>query len=159
MKNGLVPDYLSSLVPDTVGEVTRMNLRNNANVSNIRGRTAQYTHSFLPSTIDSWNALPNEAKEITTLDLFRSYNINKPVPNPLFYYGSRRAQVLHSRLRSDCSGLNQQLFSQNIIPSPLCTCGSIESTSHYLLICPNFTDIRAVLFISISHIVDVSLKV
>ena len=135
-----------------------MNLRNHSNVSNVRGRTAQYTHSFLPSTIDSWNALPNEAKEITTLDSFKSYlNIDKPVTNPLFYHGSRRAQVLHSRLRTDCSGLNHQLFPKNIIPSPLCTCGSIESTSHYLLICPNFTDIRAELFRSVSHIVDISL--
>ena len=53
--------------------------------------------------------------------------------------------MLHSRLRTKCSSLNQHLFKCNIVPSPLCTCGAIESVSHYFLECQRFTHQREVL--------------
>ena len=41
-----------------------------------------------------------------------------------------------------CSALNQHLFLCNLIDSPLCTCGKIESASHFLLYCPNYISLR-----------------
>ena len=35
-----------------------------------------------------------------------------------------------------CSSLNPHLYSKNIVDSPLCQCGAIETTKHYLLYCP-----------------------
>ena len=35
-----------------------------------------------------------------------------------------------------CSSLNQHLYSKNIVDSPLCQCGAIETTEHHLLHCP-----------------------
>jgi hypothetical protein len=32
--------------------------------------------------------------------------------------------------------LNQHFYSKNIVDSPLCQCGAIETTEHYLLYCP-----------------------
>jgi hypothetical protein len=49
-----------------------------------------------------------------------------------YYTGSRLGQILHSRLRMQCSSLNQHLYRKNIVDSPNCICGSTQSTTHYL---------------------------
>ena len=58
MYNNLTPDYFSSLVPSSVNEVSRYNLRNANDVQTINARTALYFNSFLPPVIREWNAIP-----------------------------------------------------------------------------------------------------
>ena len=55
--------------------------------------------------------------------------------SPYYYIGKRLGQILHSRLCMHCSSLNQHLYSKNIVDFPLCQCGAIETTEHYLLYC------------------------
>ena len=62
---------------------------------------------------------------------------------PSFYNcGTRRNQILHTRLRLGCSSLHDHLFSRNLIPTRYCDCGLIETTQHYLLHCNKYTQIR-----------------
>ena len=49
------------------------------------------------------------------------------------------------------SSLNQHLFSKNIVDSPLCDCGLIEDTTHYLLNCTRYNNIRQQMFNSVSR--------
>ena len=63
----------------------------------------------------------------------------------LFYQGHRAPAIQHARLRMHCSSLKEHLYSKNIINSPLCLCGGIENTTHYLLFCPLFNVQRTVL--------------
>ena len=159
MVSNQVPDYLSSLVPETVGQASQLNLRNSNDFRNVGGRTVQYSRSFIPSVINAWNALPEEVKHADSIDSFKfCLNRGKPRPNQLYYYGERRLQVLHARLRTDCSSLNQHLLSRNIVDSPLCQCGVNETTKHYLFICPLFSVQRQVLFDSVTFITNWSLK-
>ena len=59
--------------------------------------------------------------------------------NPHFVYvGSRLGHIFHARIRMGCSALNSDLFRKNIVNSPRCTCGAIETPTHYLLNCPNY---------------------
>ena len=59
---------------------------------------------------------------------------------PFYYYtGSHLGQILHSRLRMQCSSLNQHLYRKNIVDSPNCICGLTESTTHYLFHCRRYT--------------------
>ena len=51
MFNNLSPEYLSSLIPSTVNNIPRYNLRNARNIQTIDSRTTQYFNSFLASTI------------------------------------------------------------------------------------------------------------
>ena len=51
MYNNLTPDYLSSLVPSSVNEVSHYNLRNANDVQTNNARTSLYFNSFLPSLI------------------------------------------------------------------------------------------------------------
>ena len=57
MQNYLVPDYLSSLVPPTVGSTAVYNLRNDSDLRTISANSQLYYNSFLPSVTRSWNEL------------------------------------------------------------------------------------------------------
>ena len=46
MFNNLSPEYLSSLIPPTVNNISRYNLRNAHNIQNLDSRTTQYFNSF-----------------------------------------------------------------------------------------------------------------
>ena len=59
MYNNLTPDYLSSLVPSSVNEVSHYNLRNANDVQTINARTALYFNSFLLSVIRQWINIPD----------------------------------------------------------------------------------------------------
>ena len=116
-------------------------------------------NSFLPSTISVWNSLPDEAKLVDNISDFKmALDINKPRSNPLFYYGKRRQQVLHTRLRTNCSSLNKHLYDRNLVISPLCQCGKIEDTTHFFLICPLHANLRLTLVRTIEQYTDISLR-
>ena len=137
MMNSFTPSYLTSLVPQPVSNLSRYNLRNSTDLQSINARTKQYYHSFLPSAVRAWNNLPVETKQSASLQCFKNYlkkNTQTQVPKH-YYIGSRRAQILHTRLRTNCSSLNLHLFLKNITESPLCRCGSIENTEHFFLYC------------------------
>ena len=62
MQHDLVPNYLWSLVPLSVSELSRYNLRNANDKSTIYCRTQQYYKTFLPSVVGDWNGLPEKVK-------------------------------------------------------------------------------------------------
>ena len=85
-----------------------------------------YYNSFLPSTVRAWNNVNDEAKQSNSVNTFKCFlNKDKTRIPKHFYVGSRKAQVLHTRLRTNCSSLNLDLFLKNISDSPLCRCGSV----------------------------------
>ena len=49
---------------------------------------------------------------------------------------------LNKYIRNKCSSLKHHLFLKNIVDSPLCTCGSVESTQQFFLECPLYNQIR-----------------
>ena len=79
-------------------------------------------------------------------------------PSP-FHIGNRIGQVYHSRLRTNCSSLNSRLFSKIIIDSPLCICGVIEDTRHYLFVCTRYLDLRQELSNAVSATCEPTLNV
>ena len=138
MYNNLTPDYLSSLVLSSVNEVSHYQLRNANDVQTINARTALYFNSFLPSVIRQWTNIPDTDKYVGSVDSFkRQISRNKtPVPK-YFYTGSRKLQILHTRLRTGCSSLNYDLFVKSISDIPLCSCigGDVENAEHFFLSC------------------------
>ncbi|MCG8046493.1 MAG: hypothetical protein N0E48_12760, partial [Candidatus Thiodiazotropha endolucinida] len=144
MENNLTPLYLTELIPPRVGDVSAYSLRNSDHYLAINAKTSSYANSFLPSTIRTWNALPNSTKNANSLTSFkRLLTINTPKIPEYFFSGDRIPQILHTRLRTECSALNQHLFRRNLIPSPNCTCGNVESNKHFLLECERFRLTRA----------------
>ena len=98
---------------------------------------------FFPSAIRAWNSLPEEIKQTPSVASFK-YRLNRNNQSPPKYFnaGSRVGQILHSRLRMECSSLNSHLYRRNIVESPFCTCGSFESPYHFLFVCPKYGETR-----------------
>ena len=78
-----------------------------------------------------------------------------------FYTGSRQLQILHTRLRTGCSSLNNDLFLKNIVDSPLCACmsGDIENAEHYFLKCRRYDEYRLELYREVTQYSEVTLNV
>ena len=64
-------------------------------------------------------------------------------------------QILHARFRMRSSSLNEHLYIKNIIDSPNCFCGEIESTHHYLFKCPKYTRQRNSLFRKLLQLLNI----
>ena len=107
MSHNLTSLYLSSLVPQSVSNISRYSLRNSNDLQTIDARTTLYYNSFLPSTVRAWNNVHEEAKQSDSFNTFK-YFLNKDkmcIPKH-FYVVSRKTQVLCTRLRTNCSSLN-----------------------------------------------------
>ena len=145
--NGLTPQYLQSLIPQRVQNISRYQLRNMSNFNVPPARTVTHANSFLPSTLRDWNSLDLIVRNSPTLNSFkrqlnRTRNEN---PYPKYFdivHTSRFCQIYHSRLRLECSSLKYHLYSKNIVQESRCSCGAIETTSHYLLSCDLYRNQR-----------------
>ena len=159
MSNNSTPEYMSSLVPRLVNETTRYSLRNANNIRPVQTRTQLYSNSFLPSVITEWNKLSEDVRASPSLSSFKS-SISSKNKVPAYYFsGHRKGQILHTRLRTNCSGLKLCLFQKNIVDSPLCTCGEVESTDHFMLRCRNYQLLRNELLDTIRSMCTVSTEI
>ena len=143
MTNDLTPTYLTSLIPSTVENTSAYNLRDSQNIRPLLTRTQLYYKSFLPSCIREWNEIPLNIPNSTSLLSFKQQLNKNNIKVPVYYSsGNRLLQIHHTRLRTKCSSLNQHLHSKNIINDPSCACGSVETTNHFLLECPQYIQAR-----------------
>ena len=113
MYSNISPSYLSALVPPSISDISSYNLRNANNLQTVETRTRQYYNSFLPSVIREWNGLSEETRNASSVSVFKSHldqNVIVPQIPKYFYICDRRLQMLHTRLRTNCSALNQDLF-------------------------------------------------
>lgn len=138
MVHQITPEYLSKLVPPTIGETHNYGTRNSKNLTSILCKTNFYMNSFLPSAVSSWNQLPLNIGQNQSITNLKSHLNPKSLNKPPRYYstGTRLGQIYHTRPRLGCCSLHQDLYRKHIVPSPLCTCGQIENTIHYFLECP-----------------------
>ena len=116
---------MSLLVPPRVGDMFSYSLRNSDQYKTIDTKSQLYYNSFLPSVVHEGNALDNVPQSCPSVPLFkRSISNRQVVPNH-YFTGSRIEQILHARLRTNCSCLNYTLFSKNIIQNKFFGCGEI----------------------------------
>ena len=85
MKNSIPPNYLSSLVPQSIETITHYSLRDATNIRQPLTRTQLYYNSFMPSSIRLWDDLPSEMTESNTYTNFK-YQLNKNTRKPPKYY-------------------------------------------------------------------------
>ena len=154
MNHGLSPLYLSNLLLLHVGELSAYRLQNAENYVGIYANTRAYADSFLPSTLQAWNNLPEAVRSADTLAAFKHVlTLDTPNPKVPTYYecGDRLDQISHTRLRTECSSLNQHLFRRNLVQNPYCLCGEIEDNKHFLLTFPRHNQMRAEMALSIQQ--------
>ena len=152
------PDYLYELLQTLLSQGNQYNTRNTNSIREIHTRTRLYFNSFFPKTIRRWNLIPSEIQDNPSLANFKKYLNPLRVKIPVYYNtGSRKSQILHSKLRLECSDLRFHLFRRNLCASPLCSCGSIENTEHYLLHCPKYNDIRRTTIHTLTYYTDINI--
>ena len=71
------------------------------------------------------------------------------VTPPYLYFGERRCQIIHTRLRLGCSSLNSDLLKNHLRDDDKCACGSPETAEHFFTICSNYNNIRATTLLQI----------
>ena len=146
MINSLTPRYLRQLLPQRVKKQARYSLRNNNNFSIPGARTNLHFNSFLLSALRQWNMLEQDIRDSPTLYAFKHKLNAQQQQAPPHHFNvlqtSRLGQILHARLRLECSSLNHHLYRKNLVESPLCSCGVPETNSHFLLACANYSNAR-----------------
>ena len=137
------PPFLSDIVPQQLFQVHNYNTRRANDTRSVVCRTSYYQRSFLPSTIQAWNMIPENVRLNPSKANLKSYLDQNILKSPIYFNsGNRRGQILHARLRLNCSSLNEHLFNRNLIASRLCSCGRIESVKHFLLECNKYSALR-----------------
>ncbi len=159
----LVPEYLHSMVPPSIGDRSGYVLRNAGRLDNVKTRLVSSYNSFLPKTTRDWNALlsdNNDLKGIQQSKTIESFKANYKKqflrsPNPL-YKVENGSNMHQTRLRLGLSHLRAHLFQHNLIDNPTCQfCGlEPETTSHYILKCPTYTVHRVRFLMGLTNLLD-----
>ena len=77
MVNGLVPPYLSAIVPCNFENIHDYNTRQAVSIHPVRTRTTLYNNSFLPSTVRIWNSEPTSIRDSKSPSSLKSYYKSK----------------------------------------------------------------------------------
>ena len=156
--NDLAPQYLSDLVPATIDSSLIYNLRNSNNIHLVNVRTSLYFNSFLPSAVRDWNNIPDDRRNVESVIAFKNVlSRDKPIVPRHYPFGNKKEQILHTRLRTNCSVLNYDLYLKNILYSPLCRCNNIETVKQFFLDCPNYNNQRITLMQTVSRFCAITL--
>ena len=147
MTNNMTPDYLTDLIPPTVGTNVGRNLRNKNKLRTFKCRTAKYQKSFLPNAVNIWNALDDTVVNSDSLDTFKAIVTADSICKDIYMFGSRKYSMIHAQMRMHCSNLKSHLFSLHVVEDAACVCGHIvEDNKHFFLDCPLYNDLRETLF-------------
>jgi hypothetical protein len=149
-------EQLTALVPERTGDRAEYNIRSGRNLSVPRSRSTAHQNSFLPSSCRKWNELPQDYKQINSVEGFKDKLREEIAKTPSYYYeGERKLQILHCRLRVKNADLNGNLHSKGMKESPECECGEENETSnHYFMDCPIYDVERTRMAMSIPDGID-----
>ena len=152
MYDPAVPEFIKAIVPKTKKSAIDRPLRNMSNhiLAQPISRTTTYSRSFIPSTTRIWNELPTELRLADSHKAFKKDMgdiIGAKGPNPFNLYGSKKGNILHTRIRLHSSSLNAHRHAFGLTLSPQCQCGhKSEDTVHFFLHCPQYSSSRLELF-------------
>ena len=117
-----------------------------------------FKNSFFPSTTIEWNNLDPNIQNSESINIFKKHLLTfiRPLPNSVFNCHNARGVKLLTRLRLGLSHLREHKFKHSFQDSlsPLCDCrqGEVESCTHFLLHCSNFSNERQALLNSIKKV-------
>ena len=107
-----------------------------------------------------WNSLEPNFKSIqTTSKLKQNLRAKLFIVSNYYMLGSRKCNIIHTRLRHQCSSLEADLFRTNIINDPSCPCGCpLEDVIRYLLERPLDTNAGMKLFMNFTPYTVISIE-
>ena len=113
--------------------------------------------SFFPVVISEWSSLNINIWNSSSINVFKKELLKfiRPEPNSTYNINDTKGLKLLTRLRLGLSHLGDHKFRHNFqdCVSPMCYCGQdIETTTHFLLHCPNHHCARKTLFDKINQV-------
>ena len=158
--NNILPDYVVTAMPNTRLQDTQRNLRNAASQSLPPNHTSLFQRSFIPTTTRDWNKLPGTIRTNISPKTFKRELFKRLcIPEPPVYYslGSKKGNILHTKLRLGMSDLNAHLYSIQKSETPLCSCSNIiETTNHFIIHCTLYAQQRNTLNDTLSSILQLN---
>ena len=106
-------------------------------------RTDPFRNSFLPFSINEWNKLDRDIRNLDSHEIFRKKLLNfiRPSEKSIFNIYDPQGSKLLNRLRLGFSHLREHKFRHNLADTAnlLCSCAlETESTYHFFLRCQNY---------------------
>ena len=113
--------------------------------------------SYFPSIVTAWNNLEKSIRNSESFSIFKKNILQfiRPSPNDIFNCHNPKGVKLLTRLRLGLSHLRDHKFKHSFQDSlnPICNCGTdVETTAHYFLYCPLFSDESLILINNILNI-------
>ena len=148
-------NYLESWCNSKHFVMWRKAYRTRNNIENIARFSVKHTffkNSFFPSSAIEWNNLDKIIRNSKSFALFKKSNLQfiRPTPNRTFNCHNPIGIKLITRLR-----WRDHKFKHNFLGclNPIYCCSKdIETSVHYLLHCPFFSDERSIFFSNIQSI-------
>ena len=126
-------------------------------------RTNRFANSFFPFCLSEWNSLDDSIKASPSLSEFKSKlnSLIRPKGNSFYSIRDNSGIKLLTKIRVTFSDLRDHRFNHNFNgTTPLCYCGLDDETSiHYFLRCPRFSDLRALYLSKICEIIGSDVKI
>jgi hypothetical protein len=146
IQHNLTPQYLKGICPQLTRERTAYDLRTGMNITTPLPKTVTYQKSFLPNSINDWNNLSMDIRNLPSISSFKDHQKKTSglKTNSLYHHDSSKAAINHTRIRLGLSALSSQRFDYNHINDPRClTCGARnEDPTHYFMLCPTYNGPR-----------------
>ena len=137
--HGSAPSYLTDLIPQAPVDRQRRSARalSQPSLPPIQPRLETYSKSFSPQTINNWNSLSANVRTAPTLSSFKRLVLPAPPSLSFLSKRHRRASIIYTQLKHNCSQLNAHRYQRHIITtSPNCECASTpETTKHFFFDC------------------------
>ena len=140
-----LPAYLYELIPPIINSH-----RNPGCYRALYCRTDLFRNSFLPFSINQWNKLYPDIRNLDSHEMFRKKLLNFIMPSEksIFNIYDPQGPKLLDRLRLGFSYLPEHKFRHNFADTvnPLCSCAfETESTDDFFLRCQNYLSFCTVL--------------
>ena len=141
MINNLLPEYTLDPVPQL--QQPHYCLRNQDVIGRIWARTEKFKSSFYPNCLAEWNELDSEIRLAPSVGIFKKklISIIRPPAKSVFGIHDPIGLSYLTQLRVGLSKLCFHKFKHNFRDSinPMCPSNDgIETTEHFLLLCPSF---------------------
>ena len=151
------PSYLFQLIPPNNNVYATRSSQGNK-ISSFKTRHNFFKdYCFFPAVISEWNSLDVNIRNPSSINVFKKELLKfiRPVPNSTYNINDSKGLTSLTRLRLGLSHFGDHKFRHNFqdCVSPMCSCGQdIETTTHFLLHCPNHRCARKTLFHKINQV-------
>ena len=150
------PSYLFQLIPPN-NNVYATRSSQSSKISSFKTGHNFFKDSFFPAVISEWNILDGNIRNSSSINVFKKELLKfiRPVPNSTYNINDSKGLTLLTRLRLGLSHLGDHKFRHKFqdCVSPVSSCGQdIETTTHFLVHCPNHHCARKTLFHKINQV-------